>query len=238
MAQIIDGKAIAQSIRNDIKAQIEEMRKTSPNFNPKLSIIQVGAREDSSVYVNMKKKAAKEAGMDFELFHLPPTITQFELLSKVEALNNDPKVHGILVQLPLPDHLDDRSVTEAISPKKDVDGFHAINIGNLSKRSSEPAFVPCTPKGIIELIKNTGIAMSGKRAVVVGRSNIVGTPVFSLLTKNNCTVTLCHSKTTNLPEIVKSADILVVAIGSPEFVKGEWIKEGAAVIDVGTNAVE
>ncbi|KAG0372932.1 tetrahydrofolate synthase, partial [Mortierella sp. AD032] len=238
MAKVIDGKAIAQNLRNDIKSQIEEMRKTVPHFNPKLSIIQVGAREDSSVYVNMKKKAAKEAGMDFELFHLPPTITQFELLSKVQALNNDPKVHGILVQLPLPDHLDDRIVTEAIDPKKDVDGFHAINIGHLSKRASEPAFVPCTPKGVIELIKSTGVTMSGKKAVVVGRSDIVGTPVFSLLTKNNCTVTLCHSKTTNLPEVVKTADILVVAIGSAEFVKGEWIKEGAVVIDVGTNAVE
>ncbi|KAF8926449.1 tetrahydrofolate synthase [Haplosporangium gracile] len=238
MAKVIDGKAIAQNLRNDIKSQIEEMRKTNPHFNPKLSIIQVGAREDSSVYVNMKKKAAKEAGMDFELFHLPPTITQFELLSRVQALNNDPKVHGILVQLPLPDHLDDRIVTEAIDPKKDVDGFHAINIGHLSKRASEPAFVPCTPKGVIELIKSTGVTMSGKKAVVVGRSDIVGTPVFSLLTKNNCTVTLCHSKTTNLAEVVKTADILVVAIGSAEFVKGEWIKEGAVVIDVGTNAVE
>ncbi|KAG0010131.1 tetrahydrofolate synthase [Entomortierella chlamydospora] len=238
MAQIIDGKAIAQNIRNDIKAQIEEMRKTAPNFNPKLSIIQVGTREDSSVYVNMKKKSAKEAGMDFELFHLPSTITQFELLTRVQALNNDPKVHGILVQLPLPDHLDDRVVTEAIDPKKDVDGFHAINIGHLSKRASEPAFVPCTPKGVIELIKAAGISMSGKKAVVVGRSDIVGTPVFSLLTKNNCTVTLCHSKTTDLPGIIKTADILVVAIGSAEFVKGDWIKEGAVVIDVGTNAVE
>ncbi|KAG0331511.1 tetrahydrofolate synthase [Podila horticola] len=238
MAKVIDGKAIAQSLRNDIKSQIDEVRKTNPTFNPKLSIIQVGAREDSSVYVSMKKKAAKEAGMDFELFHLPPTITQFELLSKVQFLNNDPKVHGILVQLPLPDHLDDRVVTEAIDPKKDVDGFHAINIGHLSKRASEPAFIPCTPKGVIELIKSTGVAMSGKKAVVVGRSDIVGTPVFSLLTKNNCTVTLCHSRTVNLPEIVKTADILVVAIGSAEFVKGDWIKEGAVVIDVGTNAVE
>lgn len=238
MAKVIDGKAIAQTLRIDIKSQIDEVRKTNPTFHPKLSIIQVGAREDSSVYVSMKKKAAKEASMDFELFHLPPTITQFELLAKVQALNNDPKVHGILVQLPLPDHLDDRVVTEAIDPKKDVDGFHAINIGHLSKRASEPAFIPCTPKGVIELIKSTGVAMSGKKAVVVGRSDIVGTPVFSLLTKNNCTVTLCHSRTVNLPEIVKTADILVVAIGSAEFVKGDWIKEGAVVIDVGTNAVE
>ncbi|KAG0296591.1 tetrahydrofolate synthase [Dissophora globulifera] len=238
MAKVIDGKAIAQTLRNDIKTQIEEMRKSVPNFNPKLSIVQVGERDDSSVYVKMKKKAAHEAGMDFELFHLPTTITQYELLSKVQQLNNDPKVHGILVQLPLPDHLDDRIVTEAIDPKKDVDGFHAINIGHLSKRASEPAFIPCTPKGVIELIKSTGVSMSGKKAVVVGRSDIVGTPVFSLLTKNNCTVTLCHSKTSNLPEIVKTADILVVAIGSPEFVKGEWVKDGALVIDVGTNSVK
>ncbi|KAF9973941.1 tetrahydrofolate synthase [Actinomortierella ambigua] len=238
MAKIIDGKAIAQSLRDSVKVKIEDMRKVSPTFTPKLSIIQVGDREDSSVYVNMKRKAAKEVGMDFELFHLPPSITQFELLEKVQALNNNPKVHGILVQLPLPDHLDDREVTEAIDPKKDVDGFHAINIGHLSKRASEPAFIPCTPKGIIELIKSTGVSMSGKKAVVVGRSDIVGTPVASLLTKNNCTVTICHSKTVNLPQIVKTAEILVVAIGSPEFVKGEWVKEGAVVIDVGTNAVE
>ncbi|CAG8491641.1 12802_t:CDS:10 [Ambispora leptoticha] len=238
MARLIDGKAIAKSIRDQAKLEVQELQARYPGFKPHLAIIQVGAREDSSVYVRQKEKAANEAGINITIQKRDSSITQLELLRAVQEFNNDPSIHGLLVQLPLPDHINEKFITETISPKKDVDGFHAHNIGNLSKRNSSPLFTPCTPKGIIELLNRTGIQISGKRAVVVGRSDIVGFPVFTLLSRADATVTLCHSKTDNLPEITKTADILIVAIGKAEYVKGDWVKPGAVVIDVGTNAVE
>ncbi|KAI8338674.1 formate--tetrahydrofolate ligase-domain-containing protein [Chlamydoabsidia padenii] len=237
-ATIIDGKAVAQNVRSKVKQDIIDTKAKYPHFNPHLAIIQVGGREDSSIYVRMKDKAAKEAGIEITTEKLPESISQIELLSKVKQLNDAWNVHGILVQMPLPSHIDETAVIEAIDYKKDVDGFHAVNIGNLSKKSGEPLFLPCTPKGIITLLKSTGVDISGKNAVVVGRSDIVGSPVASMLTSENATVTLAHSKTQNLEEIVKKADILVVAIGQTELIKGAWIKPGAVVIDVGTNAVE
>ncbi|OZJ03838.1 C-1-tetrahydrofolate synthase, cytoplasmic [Bifiguratus adelaidae] len=237
MAQLIDGKAIAKSIREELKQDIAAMKARYPFFTPHLTIVQVGTREDSTIYVKMKQKAASEAGMAFTLKAFPETVSQVSLMNVVRDLNIDPGVHGILVQLPLPDHIDERQITEAISPSKDVDGFHAVNIGNLTKKSGEPLFLPCTPKGVMHLLESTNVKLEGKRAVVVGRSDIVGSPVFNLLTSKNATVTLCHSRTTNLPEIVRSADVLVVAIGKADFVQGDWIKPGAIVIDVGTNSI-
>ncbi|KAI8099791.1 formate--tetrahydrofolate ligase-domain-containing protein [Halteromyces radiatus] len=236
-ATIIDGKAVAQNVRDQVKQNIIKTKAKYPHFNPHLAIVQVGGREDSSIYVRMKDKAAKEAGIAITTEKLPESITQTELLSKVKQLNDSWHIHGILVQMPLPSHIDETAVIEAIDYRKDVDGFHAINIGNLSKKSGEPLFLPCTPKGIITLLKSTNIDINGKNAVVVGRSDIVGAPVASMLTSENATVTLCHSKTENIEDIVKQADILVVAIGKTEFIKGAWIKPGAVVIDVGTNAV-
>ncbi|KAI7881761.1 FTHFS-domain-containing protein [Lichtheimia hyalospora FSU 10163] len=236
-ASIIDGKAIAQSVRAKVKENIANTKAQFPHFNPHLAIVQVGNRDDSSVYIRMKERAAKEAGIEFSLQKLPESISQSELLQKVKELNDDYRIHGILVQMPLPSHIDEAAVVEAIDYQKDVDGFHAVNVGNMAKKTAEPLFLPCTPKGIVTLLRSTGVDMNGKRAVVLGRSDIVGAPVATLLTAENATVTLCHSKTENIESIVKEADILVVAIGKTEFVKGEWIKPGAVVIDVGTNGV-
>ncbi|RIA98706.1 formate--tetrahydrofolate ligase-domain-containing protein [Glomus cerebriforme] len=238
MAKLIDGKTIAKDIRTQIKKEIEELKQKYSTFKPHLSIIQVGEREDSTVYVRQKERAAKEAGIEFTLHKKADSITENELLTSIRELNDNPSIHGFLVQLPLPSHINKKKVTETISPKKDVDGFHAINLGNLAKRDCEALFLPCTPKGIIELLKRSDIEIARKNAVVIGRSDIVGFPVFTLLSRNDATVTLCHSKTENLPEIVKTADILIVAIGKAEFVKGDWIKPGAVVIDVGTNAIK
>jgi len=236
MAKILDGKAIAKQIRTDLTNEIVTF-KQKYNVVPGLAIIQVGDREDSTAYVSMKQQAALEAGMKFELLKLPATITQSQLLSIVQKFNEKSEIHGILVQLPLPPHIDEKSITEAVDYRKDVDGFHTINFGKLAKKGEDPLFIACTPKGVIRLLKETGKEISGKHAVVVGRSNIVGLPVASLLLKENATVTTCHSKTHNLHEIVKTADILIAAMGSPEFIKGSWIKPGAIVIDVGTNAI-
>ncbi|KAG9285660.1 hypothetical protein G9A89_000577 [Geosiphon pyriformis] len=238
MSQLIDGKAISKSIRDKLKLEVQELKAKHSSFRPHLAIIQVGTREDSTVYVRQKEKAAKETGVDITIQKKDSSITQHELLTAVRELNDNPLIHGLLVQLPLPDHIDEKLINESISPKKDVDGFHAQNIGNLSKRNSNPLFIPCTPKGIMELLNQTGINIVGKHAVVVGRSDIVGFPVFTLLSRAHATVTLCHSRTENLQEIIKQADILVVAIGKPNYVKGSWIKTGAVVIDVGTNPVQ
>ncbi|KAG0744169.1 hypothetical protein G6F16_001696 [Rhizopus arrhizus] len=235
---IIDGKSIAQNIRDKVKQDISALKSNYPRFSPCLTVIQVGNREDSSIYVGMKQKAAAAAGIEFVYKKLPEDITQPQLLKQVQALNEDDSVHGILVQMPLPAHLNETLILEAIDPQKDVDGFHAVNIGNMSKKDGTPLFLPCTPKGIIHLLKSTGTIIAGKRAVVLGRSDIVGSPIATLLTAEDATVTLCHSKTENVKIYVKEADIVVVAIGQPEFVKGEWIKPGAVVIDVGTNYVE
>ncbi|KAI8622398.1 formate--tetrahydrofolate ligase-domain-containing protein [Chytriomyces sp. MP71] len=235
---ILDGKAIAESIRERLHAEIAELSAaTKGHFQPHLTIIQVGDREDSSVYVRMKQQAAQKAGIKFSLHKLPSDVSQTELLALIASLNADPSLHGILVQLPLPKGFDERLVTESIDYRKDVDGFHSNNIGELVKRESEPLFVPCTPKGCMVLLEHTNVDLAGKTAVVLGRSNIVGAPVATLLTAKDATVTICHSKTKNIEAIVKTADVLIAAVGRPEMVKGSWLKPGVIVIDVGTNAI-
>lgn len=233
----IDGTAIAKGIRAKLHAQIEETQKSNPRFKPNLKIIQVGDRQDSATYVRMKLKAAEEASIDCELVHLPESISEPELLQKITIFNNDPSVHGILVQLPLPKHLSEHTITSSVADEKDVDGFGATNIGELAKRGGKPFFVPCTPKGVMVLLKEAGVDPKGKNAVVLGRSDIVGSPVSFLLKNADATVTVCHSKTENLKEVVKQADILVAAIGKSHFVKGDWLKPGVVVIDVGTNYI-
>ena len=236
-AQIIDGKAIAATIRGEIKTEVEAMQ-AQYNTVPGLATVLVGERKDSQTYVRMKKKACAEVGIASFSHDLPADISQADLLKVVQDLNANPDVHGILVQLPLPDHIDEEEILSAISLEKDVDGFHPINIGRLSMKRRDPLFVPCTPKGCIELLNRTGVTIEGKRAVVLGRSNIVGLPVAMLLLHRNATLTICHSRTQNLPQVVHEADILIAAVGRPEMVKGDWIKPGAVVIDVGVNAVE
>jgi methylenetetrahydrofolate dehydrogenase (NADP+)/methenyltetrahydrofolate cyclohydrolase/formyltetrahydrofolate synthetase len=231
----IDGTAIAKKIRERLHEEIEQTQRTNPRFKPSLKILQIGDRPDSSTYVRMKLKAAEEADIACELVHLPSSITEPELLQQITRFNNDPSVLGILVQLPLPDHLSEHTITSAVLDEKDVDGFGATNIGELAKRGGKPFFVPCTPKGVMVLLKEAGVELSGKTAVVLGRSDIVGSPVSYLLKNADATVTVCHSRTQNLPEVVKGADVVIAAIGKPGFVKGDWLKPGAVVIDVGTN---
>jgi len=237
VATKIDGKAIAQTIRGRLHIEIQERQKTNPRFHPCLKIIQIGDRPDSSTYVRMKSKAAQEAGIACDLVHLPSSISEPELLLQISEFNDDPNVHGILVQLPLPRHLSEHTITSAVSDEKDVDGFGTRNIGELAKRGGKPFFVPCTPKGVMALLEESGVDLKGKDAVVIGRSDIVGSPVSYLLKNADATVTMCHSKTHNLPEVIKRADVVVAAIGQPAFIKGDWLKPGAVVIDVGTNYV-
>lgn len=236
-AQIIDGKAIAATIRSEIKAEVEAMQAQYSRV-PGLATVLVGQRKDSQTYVRMKKKACAEVGIASFSHDLPGDVSQADLLKVVQALNANPDMHGILVQLPLPDHIDEETILSAISLEKDVDGFHPINIGRLSMKRRDPLFTPCTPKGCIELLLRSGVEIEGKQAVVLGRSNIVGLPVAMLLLHRNATLTICHSRTQNLPQVVRTADILIAAVGRAEMVKGDWIKPGAVVIDVGVNAVE
>jgi 5,10-methylene-tetrahydrofolate dehydrogenase/methenyl tetrahydrofolate cyclohydrolase len=236
-AQIIDGKAIAATIRGEIKGEVEAMQAQYGNV-PGLATVLVGVRKDSQTYVRMKKRACAEVGITSFGHDLPADISQEELLGVVSDLNANPAVHGILVQLPLPDHIDEEEILGAIDLEKDVDGFHPINIGRLSMKRRDPLFVPCTPKGCIELLDRTGVEIEGKQAVVLGRSNIVGLPVSMLLLHRNATLTICHSRTKDLPSVVRRADILVAAVGRAEMVRGDWVKPGAVVIDVGTNAVD
>jgi 5,10-methylene-tetrahydrofolate dehydrogenase/methenyl tetrahydrofolate cyclohydrolase len=236
-AEIIDGKAIAGTIQDEIKAEVEAM-KAAHSKVPGLATVLVGSRKDSQTYVRMKKKRCAEVGITSFGHDLPADVSQDELLKLVQDLNANPDVHGILVQLPLPDHIDEEEILGAISLEKDVDGFHPINIGRLSMKRRDPLFSPCTPKGCIELLLRTGVEIEGKRAVVLGRSNIVGLPVSMLLLHRNATLTVCHSRTQNLPDVVREADILVAAVGRAEMVKGDWVKPGAVVIDVGVNAVD
>jgi 5,10-methylene-tetrahydrofolate dehydrogenase/methenyl tetrahydrofolate cyclohydrolase len=236
-AQLIDGKAIAATIREEIKTEVEALRQRRDQV-PGLATVLVGERKDSQTYVRMKKKACAEVEIASFSHDLPEDISQADLLRVVRELNANPEVHGILIQLPLPGHIDEEEVLGAVSLDKDVDGFHPINIGRLSMKRRDPLFVPCTPKGCIELLDRTGVEIEGKRAVVLGRSNIVGLPVAMLLLHRNATLTICHSRTKNLPELVRQADILIAAVGRPEMVRGDWIKPGAVVIDVGVNAVD
>ena len=236
-AEKIDGTAIAKSIREKINADIKKTQEINPRFKPSLTIIQVGDRSDSSTYVRMKLKAAEEANIICNLIHYPESITEAELLQNIIHFNNDSSIHGILVQLPVPKHISEHAITSAVAGEKDVDGFGASNIGELSKRGGHPLFVPCTPQGVMVLLKESGVDLRGKSAVVLGRSDIVGSPVSTLLRNADATVTVCHSRTQDLAGIIKQADVLVAAIGKPNFVKGDWIKPGAVVIDVGTNYI-
>ncbi|MBI5599330.1 MAG: bifunctional methylenetetrahydrofolate dehydrogenase/methenyltetrahydrofolate cyclohydrolase FolD [Deltaproteobacteria bacterium] len=234
MTRIIDGKAIARKIREELRGEVQRLGEKG--LVPGLAVVLVGDDPASAVYVRNKGKACAEAGIRSFQHTLSAKTTQKELLSLISRLNNDPSVHGILVQMPLPDHLDGHAVVEAISPEKDVDGFHPFNVGRLA--IGRPTFEPCTPAGVMRLLDTTGASLAGKDAVVVGRSNIVGKPMALMLLQKNATVTVCHSKTRNLPEKVASADIVVASIGKPGFVKGDWIKPGAIVIDVGINRTE
>ncbi|QSS56416.1 C-1-tetrahydrofolate synthase [Histoplasma capsulatum var. duboisii H88] len=233
----IDGTTIAKNIRERLNVEIQKSQETNPRFKPCLVIFQIGDRSDSSTYVRMKLKAAEEANIHCKLNKFAEDISEPELLQQISLANNDPSVHGIIVQLPLPSHLSEHTITSAVAAEKDVDGFGAVNIGELAKRGGKPLFVPCTPQGVMELLRTTGVELAGKNAVVLGRSDIVGSPVSYLLKSADATVTVCHSKTKNLEAIVKDADILVAAIGKPEFVKGSWLRPGVVVIDVGTNYI-
>ncbi|MBC2200723.1 bifunctional methylenetetrahydrofolate dehydrogenase/methenyltetrahydrofolate cyclohydrolase FolD [Listeria welshimeri] len=234
MGQIIDGKKLAKEIQERVTTEVAELAKIDKK--PGLAVVLVGDNQASRTYVRNKQKRTEEAGMKSVLIELPETVSEEKLLEVVEELNTDDTIHGILVQLPLPKHISEEKVIDTISYDKDVDGFHPVNVGNLF--IGKDSFVPCTPAGIIELIKSTGSQIEGKRAVVIGRSNIVGKPVAQLLLNENATVTIAHSRTKNLPEVAKEADILVVATGLAKFVKKEYIKPGAIVIDVGMDRDE
>jgi len=234
-AQIIDGKQIAANVRRDVAARIQQ-RFSEGKRAPCLAVVIVGDDPASHVYVRNKKNACKEVGILSESYDLPETTSQSELLSLVDKLNRDANVDGILVQLPLPDSLDANEILEHIKPEKDVDGFHAFNLGRLAQRL--PVLRPCTPKGVIKLLESTGIDFKGQEAVVVGASNIVGRPMSLELLLAGCTVTTTHRFTRDLPSHLARADIIVVGVGIPELVKGEWIKEGSIVIDVGINRLE
>lgn len=229
MAQIIDGKKISQEIKDELKEKVETLK--AQGKEGALAVIQVGNDPASSVYVNNKKKACAYIGIESIAYELPEETSEEELLQLIEKLNLDSKVNGILVQLPVPAHIDADKIIRTISPEKDVDGFHPQNVGKLV--IGENGFVSCTPAGIIQLLKRSNIEIAGKNCVVIGRSNIVGKPMALLMLRENATVTVAHSKTKNLKEICKTADILIVAIGKPQFITAEYVKEGAVVIDVG-----
>ncbi len=236
-AKIIDGKAIAQELRESVAKGVEELV-ASGGPQPGLATVLVGADPASHTYVRMKRKACEEVGIESFHHELPADSTQEEVEGLVKELNANPEVHGILVQLPLPAGLDEEAVLRAISIDKDVDGFHPVNIGRLAQKGREPQFVPCTPAGVMILLEKAGAKLEGARATVLGRSNIVGMPAALLLVKENATVQICHSRTQDLPARCREADVLIAAIGRPEMVKGDWIKPGAYVIDVGTNRVD
>jgi len=234
-ARLIDGKALAQTIRERIAKESADLH-AQTGIRPGLAAILVGDDPASALYVRSKQKACDAAGIYVADHKLPASTTQADLLALIEKMNADPKIHGILVQLPLPKQIDSKVVLDAVSPAKDADGFHPYNVGRLVE--GNPLFTPCTPKGIIKMIESTGVAIEGKRAVVVGRSNIVGKPASLLLLHRHATVTVCHSKTKDLPAVCREAEILVVAIGKAKFVTADMVREGAMVIDVGSNRLE
>ena len=237
MHMIIDGKAVAERIRNEIADGVEKLFKER-HIRPGLATVLVGQDTASETYVRMKQKACAELGIDSFGHELPADSTQEAVEGLVRELNADPKVHGILVQLPLPDHLDEEAILNAISIEKDVDGFHPINIGRLAMKGREPLFMPCTPHGCMILLEEAGAQFEGANAVVLGRSNIVGLPAAMMLLKRNATVTIVHSRTKDLADQCRKADILIAAVGRAEMVKADWVKPGAIVIDVGTNRVD
>eukprot|EP00640_Fibrocapsa_japonica_P003272 CAMPEP_0113943532 /NCGR_PEP_ID=MMETSP1339-20121228/25722_1 /TAXON_ID=94617 /ORGANISM="Fibrocapsa japonica" /LENGTH=320 /DNA_ID=CAMNT_0000948431 /DNA_START=238 /DNA_END=1200 /DNA_ORIENTATION=+ /assembly_acc=CAM_ASM_000762 len=248
-ADRIDGKAIAATIRQEIAAGVTELTGTGAPA-PGLAVVLVGERRDSATYVRMKKKACEEVGITSYGFDFPADVTQEELVTKVQELNNDPAVNGILVQLPLPSHIDERVVLDTISQEKDVDGLHPLNVAALCQGRTHAGqamswdfdkidfHIACTPQGCIELLDRSGVEIKGARAVVLGRSNIVGIPVAMLLMHRNATVTIVHSRTVDIPSVVKQADIVVAAVGRAQMVKGDWLKPGAVVIDVGINSID
>ncbi len=229
---IIDGKQISQSIKDELKLEVAQLE-AQYGRRPRLEVIIVGDNPASRSYVRGKIKATEYCGFDGELIELPESVSEVDLLAEIARLNQDERVDGILVQLPLPKHIDEQKVIDAISPAKDVDGFHPENVARLWL--NEPCILPCTPKGIIVLLERAGVELSGKRAVVIGRSNIVGKPVAKLLLDRNCTVTIAHSRTQDLPALCREADIVVAAIGRAKMITADYIKPGAAVIDVGIN---
>ena len=235
-AQLIDGKAIALKVREEVAAKVAA-RTAAGKTQPTLATVLVGDRPDSAAYVSSKQKACVELGMGSVSQRLPDSATQDEVESLVRQLNADPKINGILVQLPMPSQINEERVLSLINIEKDVDGFSPLNIGRLAQKGREPLFVPCTPFGCIYLLEQVGVKIEGANAVVLGRSNIVGMPAALLLISRNATVTVCHSRTRDLPAVVRQADILIAAIGRTEMVRGDWIKPGAAVVDVGINEV-
>ena len=239
MSKIIDGKMIAQNLRDNLKKEIEKIKKIH-NKVPGLAVVQVGNVAASSVYVKAKTKSALEVGIEVFDHHLDENVSQIELLELVDKLNKQENVDGILVQLPLPKHINEQLVLDSIHPNKDADGFHPLNVGKLSisETNDENLLIPCTPYGCLLMLKGLNIELKGKNAVVIGRSNIVGKPMAQLLLKESCTVTIAHSKTINLPDLCSNADILIAAVGRPEIVKGSWIKNNAIVIDVGINRIQ
>lgn len=236
-AQLIDGTAIAAKVRAQVAEEAKALYEKTGK-RPGLATVLVGENPASQAYVKSKRKACAELGMESFGHELPATSTQEEVEGLVAKLNADPNVHGILVQLPLPDHLNEEAVLNAVGINKDVDGFHPVNIGRLSMKGRKPLFVPCTPAGCIELLIEAGATFKGANAVVLGRSNIVGLPAAMLLLHRDCTITIAHSRTQNLPEVCRSADILIAAVGRARMVKKDWVKPGAYVIDVGINRVE
>ena len=230
-AEVINGKELAHELRMEMKEQVSQLKQSG--ITPHLTVILVGDNPASRSYIRGKEKAAAETGMSSDVIELPASTTEDALLQEITKLNEDASVHGILVQLPLPDQIREKQIIEAISPSKDVDGFHPINIGRMM--TGDDAFLSCTPYGIVTMIKSKDIPIAGKHAVIIGRSNIVGKPVGQLLLNENATVTYCHSKTENLKEFTKQADILVVAVGKAHAINQDYIKEGATVIDVGIN---
>jgi 5,10-methylene-tetrahydrofolate dehydrogenase/methenyl tetrahydrofolate cyclohydrolase len=236
-AQIIDGKAIAEKVRNQVAEEVAALV-AAGKPKPGLATVLVGDNPASQVYVSAKQKACGQVGIESFGFKLPATATQAEVEGLVAELNADDRVNGILVQLPLPSGLDEERVLNTIRIEKDVDGFHPVNIGRLAQKGRDPLFIPCTPFGVIYLLDEIGTPLEGTNAVVLGRSNIVGMPVALLLVRRNATVTICHSRTKDLPGVVRTADVLIAAVGRPEMVRGDWVKPGAVVIDVGVNRIE
>ena len=234
MAEILNGKELAKKIRSNLKIEVEELKKQGKY--PKLAVIMVGNNQAYSIYVRNKSKACNELGIDFEEYLLPEETTMQELLSLITKLNEKKEVKGILLQSPIPAHLDIQKAFEKISPKKDVDGFHPISVGQAC--IGQDTFIPCTPLGIVKLLEEYQIPVEGKNVVILGRSNIVGKPLMQCMLKKNATVTICHSKTRNIKEMTRQADILIAAIGKPKFITEDMVKENAVVIDVGMNRLE
>lgn len=234
MAEIIDGKELAKKVRKELKKEVETLKEKG--INPKLAVIMVGNDPGSTVYVRNKSKACEKVGIEFEEFLFDEKTEEKELLDLIDKLNADDSVHGILLQCPVPKHIDVNKAFRRISPNKDVDGFNPINVGNLT--IGEDAFISCTPYGVVKMFEEYNIETEGKRAVILGRSNIVGKPMIQCMLNKNSTVTVCHSRTQNIGEVIKEADIVIAAIGKPNFVKADMVKDGAVVIDVGINRLE